>query len=62
MGDELEKHYNLNIYLFVKIAPKKFRLKYQGARDVILWIWPEMTIIIKIAPQRFASKYHGARD
>ena len=36
MGDELEKHYTLKIDLFVKIAPQKFRLKYQGARDVIL--------------------------
>ena len=35
MGDELEKHYTLKFDLFVKIAPQKFRLKYQGARDVI---------------------------
>ena len=33
MGDELEKHYTLKIDLFVKIAPQKFRLKYQGARE-----------------------------
>ena len=36
MGDELEKHNTLKIDLFVKIAPQKFRLKYQGASDVIL--------------------------
>ena len=36
MGDELEKHYTLKIDLFVKIDPQKFRLEYQGARDVIL--------------------------
>ena len=30
------KHYTLKIDLFVKIAAQKFRLKYQGARDVIL--------------------------
>ena len=34
--DELEKHYTLKIYLFVKIAPQKFRLENQGARDVIV--------------------------
>ena len=33
---ELEKHYTLENQSFRRDHPKKFRLKYQGARDVIL--------------------------
>ena len=53
MDDEFEKHYTLKIDLFVKIAPQKFRLKYQGARNVILRKMMKIDLFITITPRNF---------